>query len=136
MAQTPEEKKAARRASNRKWYLANAEVRREVQRRYRETHPDANRNWRETHPNATVNSDRKRRFGMTPDEYAQRLAAQNGVCAVCEGNRSTKALGVDHDHKTGLARGLLCSNCNSALGLMDDNATLIRKLAEYRETYP
>ena len=52
--------------------------------------------------------------GLTGDEYRTILAHQGGRCAICQWARGTgkKKLAIDHDHKTGLVRGLLCSQCN------------------------
>ena len=55
-------------------------------------------------------------INITFKEYEELLKQQNGVCKICGGtNRSGKALSVDHDHKTGKIRGLLCIWCNSRL---------------------
>jgi hypothetical protein len=60
------------------------------------------------------------------------LLAQNGVCAACFKTCSIKKnLAVDHDHKTGKVRGLLCQNCNVALGHARENPDVLRRLAEY-----
>lgn len=64
----------------------------------------------------------KRKYGMTVEQYDKLLAEQGGVCALCgEPETSTfrgtvKMLAVDHDHGTGLVRGLLCYRCNTDLG--------------------
>lgn len=52
----------------------------------------------------------------TPEWYAQTEAAQGGVCAICKQPEQFRKLSVDHDHNTGLVRGLLCANCNRCLG--------------------
>ena len=61
------------------------------------------------------------------------LAAQDGKCAICgttsTGNR--KAFHVDHDHKTGKVRGLLCSNCNTGIGNLRDDIGLLNRAIEY-----
>lgn len=74
-----------------------------------------------------------RRFGLTQADYDEILAAQAGHCAVCDATtgEGKRRLFVDHDHKTNRVRGLLCHRCNSALGLLDDNPTRIRALADY-----
>lgn len=66
------------------------------------------------------------------------LAKQDGVCAACgqpETKRSSgkmvKMLAVDHDHATGKVRGLLCHNCNVALGYMEDNPDRMQKVLDY-----
>lgn len=53
-----------------------------------------------------------KRFGITLQEYEDLLAFQNGVCFICSAVPNVRALAVDHDHKTGAIRGLLCLYCN------------------------
>jgi hypothetical protein len=73
-------------------------------------------------------------YGITLAQFDSMLAAQNGVCAICRGtNLSGKRLHVDHDHKTGRFRGLLCFKCNGAIGLMADSPSQLRFAAEYLE---
>ena len=62
-----------------------------------------------------------RRYGMTPQEYADMVASQGGVCAICEtAPKNGRALHVDHDHSDGSVRGALCGRCNTALGGFQD----------------
>jgi hypothetical protein len=76
----------------------------------------------------------KHRYGITPEQYEEMLGKQGGGCAVCgtrfPGGNSTN-FHVDHCHKTGRVRGLLCRKCNHALGLVDDDPELLRALADY-----
>jgi DNA-binding CsgD family transcriptional regulator len=58
---------------------------------------------------------RAAQLGVNPDEYNRLLAAQDGHCALCPNTPKTRRLSVDHDHKTGAVRGLLCYRCNRAL---------------------
>lgn len=59
----------------------------------------------------------RRRFGLTLEEYDKMFEEQKGVCAVCKKeNVSKAALHIDHNHKTGKIRGLLCCACNLVLG--------------------
>ena len=58
---------------------------------------------------------RAKQLGVTDDEYARLLAAQGGGCAICGNPPKTRRLDVDHDHRTGKVRGLLCHRCNRAL---------------------
>jgi Autographiviridae endonuclease VII len=70
-----------------------------------------------------------KRYGISLAEYDALLAKQNGACAICR-RRSTRMLCVDHCHVTGMVRGLLCHECNAALGyLKDDQASLVAALA-------
>lgn len=77
----------------------------------------------------------KRLYGITPEQYHEMLANQGGVCAICgthkrRANRPTERLSVDHCHRTGRVRGLLCTRCNSALAFFDD-AIFAEKVAVY-----
>ena len=57
----------------------------------------------------------RRTYGITIDEYDRLLASQSGGCAICGGQSGGKNLAVDHDHKTGAVRGLLCKRHNTAI---------------------
>lgn len=64
------------------------------------------------------------------------LAEQRNVCAICKlPNVSDKAFAVDHCHKTGQVRGLLCSRCNLGLGLFQDDEETLREAARYVERF-
>ncbi|HET9945169.1 MAG TPA: endonuclease VII domain-containing protein, partial [Actinomycetes bacterium] len=58
-----------------------------------------------------------RTYGITEADVAAMLAAQHGVCAICQ---AADAAHIDHDHTTGAVRGMLCFRCNAALGQLDD----------------
>ena len=60
-------------------------------------------------------------YGLTAEQHRRLVEQQNGVCALCK-QRSRRALCVDHCHATRQVRGLLCDKCNTALGLLDDDA--------------
>lgn len=72
------------------------------------------------------------KYGITIEEYEARLAAQDGHCAICPRTPTDDApLVVDHDHATGLVRGLLCHNCNSGIGMLGDDLATVRSAAWY-----
>ena len=76
-------------------------------------------------------------YGLGPGMYALLKDAQGGTCALC--GRATgvrKKLAVDHDHKSGYVRGLLCGPCNKLLGFARDNPEFFRRCAEYLEEPP
>jgi len=70
----------------------------------------------------------KRTFGLTPEVLAQIIDAQDGCCAIC---RSRPPKHVDHDHRTGTVRGILCGPCNMGLGQYRDDPTLLHAAARY-----
>ena len=74
-------------------------------------------------------------YGIGIEEFNEMLKEQGGqcVCGATKGRSNAEALHVDHDHNTGLIRGLLCHRCNRAIGLVDDPASL-RALADYIES--
>ena len=74
---------------------------------------------------------RIRSYGIDVNEYEQRLKDQDCVCAICKEDNKGIALCIDHDHKTGKVRGLLCNTCNRALGLLKDDPVLLQKSIDY-----
>lgn len=76
---------------------------------------------------------------LTPEEYNALWEAQGGVCASCGHperamlKKRARELAVDHCHTTGRIRGLLCGNCNRALGLLYEDPQRIQALLEYTE---
>lgn len=71
-----------------------------------------------------------RRLGWTPGEYEQALKEQRGVCFICH-KADSKKLAADHCHRTGKRRHLLCTRCNTALGLVGDSINILRQMEEY-----
>ena len=76
----------------------------------------------------------KQTYGITLEEYDMLMEAQQGLCAGCgtdtPGGRF-KNFPVDHDHQTGMIRGLLCQTCNMVLGLANEDPDRLRDLADY-----
>jgi hypothetical protein len=62
----------------------------------------------------------RRDYGITLSLYLLLLDHQNGVCALCQRPPGKRALSVDHDHRTGKVRGLLCPPCNRSLYMVED----------------
>jgi len=127
-AKDPEKVKAAgretiarKKAKDPKKYLAQACAR---TRRYREKNPLCH----------------VRRFGITAEQYSVLFVAQNGVCAIClRPERAIqrgklRALSVDHCHETEKVRGLLCRDCNIALGKLEDSLRYARNVVAYLES--
>lgn len=71
-----------------------------------------------------------KQYGLSADDVADMLEAQGGRCGICR-ETLTKRWAVDHCHTTGVVRGLLCSQCNLALGLMSDDTSRLTNAIHY-----
>jgi len=71
-------------------------------------------------------------YGMSVEEYNAIVMAQEHKCAICE---RTKKLYVDHCHKTGKVRQLLCHSCNVAIGLLQEDPNVMLKAIEYLKKF-
>jgi hypothetical protein len=76
-------------------------------------------------------------YGITSEEYDQIFLEQDGKCKICgiHQNELKRNLAVDHNHMTGKVRGLLCTKCNTVLGLVNDDPVLLIKAEEYLESF-
>jgi len=104
-----------------------------------------NREWRKKNPDYEKERYRKskkqtrerhlvRKYGVTLDDYNKMLEVQGGKCAICgrtEDTQHNDVLHVDHCHKTGAVRGLLCRGCNHVLGHMKDDVENLRRAIDY-----
>jgi len=106
--------------------------------------------WNTAHPERRRKAKWKRRYGISPEQYDAILMSQNGRCAICNRTeeeskvaKRNKTFGVDHDHGCCLSdktcgkciRGLLCTNCNSLLGMAKDNIDILKLAILYLEKY-
>ncbi len=72
-------------------------------------------------------------YKMTPEEYNMMSFKQKGRCAICRKHWTwtDRRLVVDHDHKTGKVRGLLCFKCNITLGIIEGKIDILKDMVEY-----
>lgn len=88
--------------------------------------------YRKAHPDQAKQIKLKRHYGMTLEQYRQMSLIQFGVCKICGNKCKTgRDLSVDHCHKTGKIRGLLCHNCNSMLGSANDKVEVLERGIRY-----
>ena len=81
---------------------------------------------------SVLRSRMMRHYGLTLEEYERMVAANKGKCEVCcRPDAKGRRLSVDHNHKTGKIRGVLCRNCNSALGMLADDPECFLRAAAY-----
>ena len=84
------------------------------------------------------NTKLKQAYGISSDDFEKLKEEQNHCCYVCkthENKVGSKRLVVDHHHTTGSVRKLLCSNCNTALGLVNENTEILQCLIKYIEEH-
>lgn len=107
---------------NKKAYLKNKDKRIE-----------ANKKWAEKNKTRIQETKIRRKFGIGLKEKQELFERQGSCCAICKckSNVRERDWDVDHCHETGVVRGILCSNCNRALGLFQDNAEYLQNAAEY-----
>ncbi len=134
-----------RKEYKRKWYLSNRERYLEKFLQYRKDHAEETRDrakkWAKDNPERAKYSHRKwklkNRYGISEDDYYSLLNKQGGMCAICgEFLASDKEFFcIDHDHKTGKVRGLLCSKCNRGIGHFDDESWILLSAFNYIEEH-
>lgn len=117
------------RESVRRSYEKNREERREYARRYHETHDEQIKAYRETHKEERRNYHLKSTYGVTLEEYEDMVVKQDSKCKIC--GEFWDRLHIDHCHKSGKIRGLLCNPCNRGLGMFKDNIGLLAGAMEY-----
>lgn len=118
-----QQKRAASIAAVTAWQDANRERFLAYQSRYNER-PSRKARDREGHL--------RRKFGITQGDYEAMLEAQGAGCAICgDPPPDGVSLHVDHDHDTGVVRGLLCIRCNNALGALRESDELLLRGAAY-----
>lgn len=105
--------------------------------------PARQRQYRIDNPERSKSYTLQRDYGISLGEYEELMRRQNGCCAICKradgdernNNNGSKRLSVDHDHKTGAIRGLLCTMCNQGIGALQDSTTLLKLAIEYLEKF-
>jgi hypothetical protein len=75
---------------------------------------------------------KERRYGITQEDFDRMLSDQNNMCKICKNEfKSTKDTHIDHCHNSSVVRGLLCNNCNMALGQFGDNTDIMNNAIKY-----
>src|SRR5689334_107325 len=97
------------------------------------------REYRKKNPDVFRKIDLKKKFGLSWEQYQQMLRDANGVCEICKqpelktDYRTNRVLNlsIDHDHSTGAIRGLLCMDCNRAIGMFQDSKEFLLNAVAY-----
>jgi len=88
------------------------------------------KDWLKRNNNRYLDTQLRFGFNITVQQYDEMLKEQDGKCKICK-QTTDKRLSVDHCHKTGKIRGLLCFRCNSGLGMFKDNLDFLANAIEY-----
>jgi len=115
--------KVCHNARVRRWYSKDKPYRRYKSRQYASTNRSKRSSW---------NKRLKANYGITADQFDIMRKEQEDKCLICS-DRPDKGLVVDHCHKTGKVRGLICANCNSGIGFLRDDINLLEKAIDYLE---
>lgn len=105
----------------------------ENSKRYRERHPERVTEARKKYADSHRATLLKLRYGLNVEQYQTMYETQKGLCILPSCGKPINA--TDHCHKTGITRGLMCKNHNSALGLFSDSPALMREAADYLENF-
>lgn len=112
-------------------YIYNKENR----HKFRERDKAYAKEYRKLNPEKVKQTDRncklKKAYGITIEEFDSMLEAQGNRCKICR--ESSEKFHVDHDHKTGIVRGILCNLCNVGLGAFRDNVAYLENAIKYLE---
>jgi cell division septum initiation protein DivIVA len=128
---------------SRAWYEANREKVKARNRAYREANPEKaaakSRAWKKANPEKVAARSRAYQYGLTNERFQELLNKQNNSCRICRKSFAGKAAHIDHDHVCcpgkkscgKCVRGLLCGNCNTALGRFKDNIEHLEQAVKY-----
>jgi hypothetical protein len=102
--------------------------------RCRKCQAEYSRVYRKRFPDKSTHATIKYKYGITLDEYKQKLIDQGNACAICQtktpgGNK--ESFFIDHDHETSKVRGLLCRSCNLMIGHAKDDTQLLATAVGY-----
>jgi hypothetical protein len=87
------------------------------------------RDYGRKHPDRVRNTDLQQRYGITLEDYRALLERQQGKCAIC--GVTEERLKVDHNHRTGKVRGLLCHLCNAMIGCAREEIAILASAAAH-----
>jgi hypothetical protein len=97
---------------------------RQYRKNYKTKHP-------ERHKRSQQNQDLKKKYGITIEEFESLLKAQGNCCAICKTPKNGRRFAVDHDHQTGIIRGILCDGCNIGIGHLKESPKILQAAIKY-----
>jgi hypothetical protein len=98
---------------------------------------DSIKAWSKANPDkrrrTSKNSSLKKKYGITIEQYEEMYEDQDGLCMVCL--RPNTIMGVDHNHRTGKVRALLCYQCNWGIGMAGESIQVLQSMIDYLRHY-
>lgn len=117
----------------REWYASNDG--KQVAADYRKNNPEQREQSRLKWQYKNQENANLKKYGLTKSEYNQMLNNQHGTCYICNRPPTSRKLHVDHDHKTQKIRALLCHGCNTSLGAVNEDITILINMIEYLKEF-
>lgn len=134
-----EDKRRARKESDKKYRQANKERRKEYGKKWCEANPEYHRKYcqenKEHIREWKRNYDLVKKYGITIEKKRVLWQRTEGICKICRKAMDFDSTYVDHDHKTGKIRGLIHGNCNLFVGLLEKNPERINNVKDYLEKH-
>jgi len=149
--------RACQRAYSKAWRLANPERYKAQMKKFHDLNPDYEKErakerykndprvkerinkYNRAHPEKRRLLDLRVKYNIDPSTLMDKMNNQLGCCALCEKTlvdvNSSKSYHVDHDHDTGVVRGLLCARCNSLVGTVENDPEILKRIEEYLNHY-
>lgn len=121
---------------HREWYKRNKKKKIKQSLEYamgkgKENHKRSYKKWAKANPDKLASGSLRYTCGIDLKDKENLYKAQNGCCALCGDYIKIEDMCVDHDHETGIVRGLLCHRCNRGLGQFKDDIKLLKKAFDY-----
>lgn len=118
-----------KRVANRRFYHRHKEAEKARTIKWRKDNWDWWKSYYKKNKKKIAGNTRKSAYGITHEEYDSKMKKQKGRCAICK--RKMKRPDVDHSHKTGKVRDLLCHGCNTFLGLAQESIQVLSTAIKY-----
>lgn len=119
----------------RQWEKLNPEKRIAYKKQYYEKNKEhikqKSRDWYQSNKDNYHERAIYRKYGVTKEQYNDLIVSQDLKCAICGDGTQKKKMFIDHNHRTGVIRGLLCTRCNVGLGMFKDNPEVLSKAIKY-----
>lgn len=127
--------KQCERCMARDWYVRNREAAKQKYRDWRKKNLEKVAEYRKRNRAKIYRQECARKYKVSPTWIDEQIAKQNWCCAICgrrfEWGKKQSRPNVDHNHETGAVRALLCSRCNSVIGLTEESVAILRAMEKY-----